>query len=142
MDSLNEVIHKESNKEKQKSKELKAIGLKENSTSLIQRQLSNEQQTKDKSISKHRLKKQRLNSEIDQYLNSLLIEGMITQQYWNFHAKACHVLGVALCNQLAINARTGLNSQRLYAFKIKGAMQLHHKQLFESMDDSAPSLNS
>lgn len=130
--SLGEIIHKESSKEKQNAKGLLAIGQKENTARHTQLQVANSQ--KDKTLSKHRLAKLRINAEIDEFLHSLLLDGMIDEQYWPWHAKACHILGIPLCNRLAINARNGANSQRLYASKIKGALQLKAKRQYESID--------
>lgn len=150
MHSLNEVIHKESSKEKLNAKGLKPLGirpkakeLKENTAVNTQMQMSNGQQTKGEH-SKYRLAQMRKNSEIDSFLNDLLIEGLINAEYWSFHAKACHALGLSLCNRLAINARNGMNSQRLYAYKIKGALQVHYKQQYDNQTthsgDSQPEI--
>lgn len=143
MDSLKQVIHKESSKENLNAKGLKPLGqtpqakgLKENTPVHTQMQMSNGQQTKGE-LSKHRLKQMRLNAQIDEFLTQLFMDGMIRQEYWSFHAKACHTLGVPLCNQLAINARNGANSQRLYAYKIKGALQLKAQQEFYSTHNPA-----
>lgn len=138
---LNDILfHKESSKEKLNTKGLKPIdqtpqakGLKENTAVHTQMQMSNGQQTKGEH-SAYRLQKMRKNSEIDSFLTQLLMEDMITSEYWNFHAKAVHVLGMNLCNQLAINARNGLNKQRLYAYKIKGALQLHYKREYDKLE--------
>lgn len=127
---IGKIIHKESSKEKQKTKGLLAIGQKENTPRATQLQVANVQQ--NDTLSQHRLRKLRLNAEIDEFLTALLLEGMITEAYWPWHAKACHTLGIALCNRLAINARNGANSQRLYASKVKGALQLHYKRQFDS----------
>jgi hypothetical protein len=137
MESLDEVFHKERSKENLKIKGLKPLDQRQNakvpkegSKHQGQMQMSNSQQTKD--LSKHRLSKLRSNAEIDEFLHNLLMEDMINDEYWNFHAKAVHTLGIARCNRLAINARNGYNKQSLYATKIKGALQLHAKQQFES----------
>lgn len=141
MDSLNGFIHKERSKENLNAKGLKPLGyrpqakeLKEGSTGDTQQQMSNEQQTKGEQ-SKYRRAKQRQNAEIDNFLHQLLMEGLINSEYWNFHAKAAHTLGISFCNRIAINARNGLNSQRLYAHKIKGALELHYKQSYEAQTD-------
>lgn len=136
--SIRDIIHKERSKEKPKTKGLKALdqrpqakGLKEGSTVQSQMPMSNEQQTKGEQLSKYRLEKLRKNSEIDNYLYGLLNENLINIEYWSFHAKAVHTLGINFCNMLAINARNGSKPQQLYAFKIKGAMQVHYKRLFD-----------
>lgn len=136
-ENIREVIHKESSKEKLNAKGLmplgktpQAKGLKEGITGQAQEQMSNAQQSKGEN-SRYRLEKMRKNSEIDSFLTQLLMEGMINQEYWSFHAKAVHTLGINLCNQLAINARNGANSQRLYAYKIKGALQVHFKAEYD-----------
>lgn len=131
-EQIGKIIHKESSKEKQKTKGLLAIGQKENTLHAAQLQVANVQQ--DNTPSQHRLRKLRLNAEIDEFLTGLLLEGVITEAYWPWHAKACHTLGVQVCNRLAINARNGANSQRLYAAKIKGALQLQAKRAYEQQD--------
>jgi hypothetical protein len=132
-ESIGQVFHKESNKENLNTKGLMPLGqrpeaneLKEGSKGRRQMQIAYGQT--DQSLSKHRLAKLRLNAEIDQFLDNLTDEGMVSEAYRNFHAKACHVLGLQRCNRIAVNARNGINSERLYAAKIKGALQLHYKE--------------
>ena len=142
-ESLGSIIHKESSKEKLKTKGLKPLdqrpqakGLKEGSTGQSQMPMSNEQQTKgEQPLSKHRLEKLRKNSEIDQFLFKLMEMNLINEAYWSFHAKAVHTLGISFCNRLALNALNGRTPQQLYAVKIKGAMQVHYKQIFDGAED-------
>lgn len=141
-ESIGSFIHKESSKEKLKTKGLKPLdqrqqtkGLKENSTGKSLMQTSIEQQTKGEHLSKHRLEKLRKNSEIDQFLFKLMEMGLINEAYWSFHAKAIHTLGIQFCNRLAINSLNGTTPQKLYATKIKGAMQVHYKQIFDRAED-------
>lgn len=144
-ETIGEVFHKKGTQKNLNAKghmplgqRPQAKGLKEGTTPPAQMQMSNGQQPEP--ISKHRLRKQRLNAEIDSFLTNLLNEGMINEQFWNFHAKACHLLGLQTCNRIAVNARNGANSQRLYAFKIKGAMQQHLKNKYDEL--STPDLDS
>lgn len=137
-ESIGDIIHKESSKEKLKTKSLKPLGktpqakgLKDFTDTSQQLQMSNEQRTKGEQLTAYRLKKLRINSEIDRFLHDLLIDGLINQSYWSFHAKAVHTLGIQFCNMIAINSRNGTNPQKLYAFKIKGALQVYHKQQFD-----------
>lgn len=130
-ESLQTFFHKESNKEKLKTKGLLSIGQKENTLHRTQMQVANDKEVK--TLSKHRLTKLRQNAEIDEYLLNLMAEGMIDEQYLPWHAKACHRLGIQTCNRLAINARNGANSQRLYASKIKGALLLQSKREYEQL---------
>jgi hypothetical protein len=88
-----------------------------------------------KHLSKYRLEKLRKNSEIDHFLFKLMELGLINEQYWAFHAKAIHTLGVQFCNRLAINALNGKTPQQLYAVKIKGALQVHYKEQFDRVED-------
>ncbi len=143
-ESIGQIIHKESLiKEKLKTKGLKPLGkrkdyrLKENTAVETQTQMSNVPQTKgeqaNRSLSSYRLEKLRLNAEIDAYLEQLLRENMINQEYYSFHAKAVHTLTLTVCRNIYLNALNGSQPQRLYAYKIKGAMQLQAKQLYDSM---------
>lgn len=75
-----------------------------------------------------RTRNQLINFEIDEYLYQLVSEGMITEQFMPYFAKACHVLGISTVNRLKINAINGNDRQKLFAYKIKGALQLHYKR--------------
>lgn len=80
-----------------------------------------------------RTRNQLKNFEIDEYLNQLIMEQMIDERFVPFYAKACHTLGIQTVNRLKINSVNGNNRQKLFAYKVKGAMQLHFKQEFERL---------
>ena len=79
---------------------------------------------------KSRTRNQIINFEIDEFLFNLLNEGLIEAEFVSYYAKACHTLGIPMVNRLAINARNGNQPTRLFAYKVKGALQLHYKQLY------------
>ncbi len=127
------VIHKESSKE---NKRPKALSLKDKSFSKI-----SHTQSKDNSKSDERLKpfsstaqkvqsrlNARKNAEIDDFLISLLMEDVIDEAYWKFHTKCVYTLGLQQYNQLLVEARSGRNPKHLFAFKLKGALELHYKK--------------
>ena len=89
-----------------------------------------EEQLDNRHPDKARTRTQRLNFEIDQFLFNLLTEGMIVEAWLPYYAKACHALGIAMVNRIAINARNGKTPDRLFAYKVKGAMNLHYKQIY------------
>lgn len=70
----------------------------------------------------------RKNAEIDEFLISLLMEGLIDEAYWKFHTKCVHTLGLRTYNQLVVEARSGRIPKNLLAFKLKGAIELHYKK--------------
>ena len=78
-----------------------------------------------------RTRNQLLNHQIDEYLYQLITEGMIDERFVPFYAKACHALGINTINRLKVNAYNGNDKQKLFAYKVKGAMQLYYKQEYE-----------
>lgn len=157
-ESIGSFIHKESSKEKQKSKAYslmaKGKSLKAKGSSVAQavkpdfnlleaahqakaeRQLAIEEQA-NKDLSSYRLEKLRANAAIDQFLDQLLTNELIAPSFRNFHAKAIHTLSLTVCQRLAIEAVNGRTPQKLYAYKVKGAMQLHYKQVYDAAGLSA-----
>jgi hypothetical protein len=127
------VIHKESSKENKRSK---ALSHKDKSFSKIAHPNVN-----DNSKSYERLKPSstlaqktqtrlnaRRNAEIDDFLISLLMEDIIDEAYWKFHTKCIYTLGLECYNQLLVEARSGRTPKNLFAFKLKGALELHYKK--------------
>lgn len=142
-ESIGRIFHKESSKEKLKTKGLMPLGkrkgerLKENTKVHSQMQMPNVQQTKgeqhiNRELSSYRLEKLRKNAEIDSFLEQLLTENIINKDYFAFHAKAIHTLGLPACRKIYIQSLNGETPQRLYAYKIKGALQLHFKIIYEA----------
>ncbi len=71
--------------------------------------------------------------EIDDYVFRLVIEGLVSEDYQPFMASACTLLGLQRVNHIVIQVKQGQNirePQRLLAWKIKAAVQLHHKRIF------------
>lgn len=139
--SVAEVIHKKKEaKKKQETKGQLSVGQLDNRTigknsteeiisqptiiTEVNRLQDNRQEEKS------RTRNQINNIEIDEQLQQLMIEGMIEVQFMPYYAKACHVLGIATVNALAINARNGRAPARLFAYKVKGAMSLHFKRAY------------
>lgn len=132
--NLAEVFHKESSKE---NKRPKALSLKDKSFRVAK------DVSKDNSKSDERPKPQaqqaqtrlnaRRNAEIDDFLISLVMEGIIDEAYWKFHTKCVYTLGLDRYNQLLIEARAGRTPKNLFAFKLKGSLELHFKkQIYKS----------
>lgn len=152
-ESLGSIIHKESSKEKHKSKGYslmaKGIRLRAKGSNIAdavkpdfnlleaaqeadeQRQLAIADQA-NKELSSYRLEKLRHNAEIDLFLDQLLTNKLIAPAFRNFHAKAIHTLTLTVCQRLAIESVSGRSPQMLYAYKVKGAMQLHYKQAYDT----------
>lgn len=149
-ENINRIIHKESSKEKPKAESYKLLD-KKNSEQLIegskwQTELPtpNRQQTKseqhiNRELSSYRLEKLRKNSEIDKFLEQLLIENIINLEYKPFHAKAVHLLGLEECRKIYLNVIGYPTPSKLYSFKVKGAMQLHYKQQYLSTETKVDS---
>jgi hypothetical protein len=72
----------------------------------------------------------RKNAELDQYLLSLLMEDIIDEAFWKWHAKAIHTLGLSKYNRIVIVARDGDHPKRLLSYMVKGALQLQAKNRF------------
>lgn len=138
---LNEVIHKEKEaKRKLKAKGLSPIVPMDNSSIGLgyhSRQEPIEQgsieQLDNTQLSAARKRKQLLNHQIDEFLEQLINEEMIDERFIPFYAKACHALGIQTVNRLKINALNGNNRQKLFAYKVKGAMQLHDKRIYDAL---------
>ena len=129
-DHIEKDIHKESSKE---NKRPKALSLKDKSFSRVAQRnpignsKSNQTQKSLAERTQTRLNA-RKNAEIDDYLISLLMEGIIDELYWKFHTKCVYTLSLASYNQLVVEARSGRNPKHLLAFKLKGAIELHYKK--------------
>lgn len=143
-----EVIHKEKEpKRKLKTKGLlpivpignRTIG--KNTPLPKETQTSNEQQTiaatSPKEQDKIRTRNQIINMQIDEWLINGAIEGLIQDDYIAYYAKACHTLGLQMMNALRVNAMNGRDPQKLFAYKVKGAMQLHFKKQFYADNPTA-----
>ncbi len=74
----------------------------------------------------------RKNAEIDDFIRILVLDGMIDVNFTAWHAKCIHLLGMQEYNQILIQAR-GADANKppqLFAFKLKGALQLQAKREF------------
>ena len=139
-ESITEIIHKKKEaKKKQKAKGLLPIVPMANSPIGLgyhTRQEAIEQGSIDPSPKRQldaaRTRNQRLNFEIDEFLYELITENMVSEKFLPFYAKACHNLGLSTMNRLKIQSYNGDNKQKLFAYKVKGALQHHFKQQFDS----------
>jgi hypothetical protein len=137
--SINEVIHKKVTK-KLKAKGLSPvvpmanspIGLGYHSRQEAIQQGSVEQPD-TRQPDQARTRNQRINHDIDEYLEQLISSEMIDESFVPFYAKACHKLGISTINRLRLNALNGTNPQKLFAYKVKGALQSQAKREFESI---------
>jgi hypothetical protein len=141
IESIDQVIHRKKEPKKE-TKDIRSIGnrtVAKSSTQilLVNSQLNNNSTHKSigqqDAITKARRHAALKNAEIDEYLNDLVIEGMLHPNFISWGAKCIHTLGLQKVNIIVINARNGNDRQRLLAVKLKGAMQLHFKrQYFET----------
>ncbi len=126
------IIHKKKEaKKKQKAKGQLPIGSREGSTQSNQRQEKSATGVAERLAAKERIRNQILNQEIDRFLNTLFNEGIASEKFGAWYAKCCHQLGIKEVNRLAVNARNGNDPQRLFSYKLKGALQLHYKDIVE-----------
>lgn len=129
LQSIGEVIHKERSKE---NKRPKALSLKDKSFKIHQSNDNGNSESNIRPKSEVERTQTRLNArknaEIDDYLISLLMEGIIDEAYWKFHTKCIYTLSHERYNTLVVEARSGRNPKHLLAFKLKGALELHYKK--------------
>lgn len=78
--------------------------------------------------------------QIDDYVFQLVMEGLVDEDYSPFAAKCCTVLGLQRVHKIVLQVRQGekvQNPQRLLAWKLNGALQLHYKkQLYLDSSDT------
>lgn len=74
------------------------------------------------------------NAEIDEFIQNLIMEGIVDENFFAWTAKCIHTLGLVKVNSLVVNARNGNNPQKLLSFKLNGALQAHYKRQFDSLD--------
>lgn len=146
-ESIQKVIHnKKEAKKKQKAKDLKPIDLKtyrtigEGSTQSHSTQEPKAPEVEvpldNRTTGASRTRNQIKNFQIDELLYGLVAESLIDQKYLSYFAKACHQLGIDKVNMIAINSRDGLSPQKLFAYKIKGALSLHYKREYIKLNDT------
>lgn len=77
--------------------------------------------------------------EIDNYVMNLVIEGLVAEEYFQRAAKVCTVLGLQYVNRMVLQVRNatcdpnkGQSKQKLLAWKMNGALQLHYKRILFS----------
>jgi hypothetical protein len=71
------------------------------------------------------------NAEIDEFIQNLIMEGIVDEKFFAWTAKCIHTLGLVKVNSIVVNARNGKNPQRLLSFKLQGALQVHFKRQFD-----------
>lgn len=74
------------------------------------------------------------NAEIDEYIKTLVMEGIVDPKFTAWVAKCIHTLSLRTVNELVVNSRNGRDKQKLLAYKLNGALQLHHKNKYLSID--------
>ena len=137
MDHIAKIIHKE--KEPKRNTEGKALSHKERKVRVARMSTNDKDKSKDKQKTGAKSSKDasqtdenrvrsRKNAEIDTALLRLLMDDMIDKPYWKFHTKCAHVLGLQYYIQLANESRDGRKPKNLFAFKLKGAIELHYKE--------------
>ncbi len=142
--TIGEVIHKRKEaKEKQRDKGHLPYVQMDNSTNgydttAVNTELSNTEEqsstVQDNKRADLPKNKQLLQSAaIDEYLLELVMDDVIDPQFTPWVAKCCYALTVPVVNRLVISARAGREPKKLLAFKLKAAMQLHHKRVFQSL---------
>lgn len=151
VESLGEVIHKEKKQKKTTDKRSTDNSLLDNS-SIVQgsttvkslpEQLSAHQNRRkaigqEQLAKRERLHRQTRNLEIDESLQSWVMEGLVDIAYASWVAKCCHTLSLEVVNRLAINARNGKYPQRLFSSLLKGSMNLKAKQDYYDMERLNP----
>jgi hypothetical protein len=144
LESIDNIIHKEKEpKRKLKTKGLLSIGqldyrtVGKNSTSENKTQQAKVTEVTtlqdNRNINIATTRNQMLNYQIDEFLEELLMDKMISEQFLPFYAKACHKLGITTVNRLRVNALNGNDKQKLFAYKVKGALQIYYKREFEAL---------
>lgn len=138
-DSIGEVIHKKVAK-KLKAKGLSPVVPMANSPIGLEyhtRQEPTEQgsveQPDTRQLDVTRTRNQRINHDIDEFLEQLLRDEMIDERFVPFYAKACHKLGINTMNRLKVNSLNGRDRQKLFAYKVKGALQSQAKREYEAI---------
>ena len=91
------------------------------------RHMTKEQMAKGELEDLERSKRALLNAEIDEFLDSLIRDGMTNEAYRGYVAKSIYTLGLQKVNELRIKALNGKSPQHLFNSKIKGALELHRK---------------
>lgn len=150
-----EVIHKERSKERQKDNSQLpigqlAIGQKDRTVgSRVARDVKhpltevesppNKQQEQAIDQSESALGKAERRSraiktlEVDDYLIQLVCEGLLDEGFIPYFAKVCYTIGLQKVNMLVNNVRgddKARDKKKLLAWKMNGALQLHHKKAY------------
>lgn len=129
---IGELFHKEKEpKRNLKVKRSKALSLKERIPDVSRPNIT-EVGKKVRSKEQHKSLTSRAsaakNARIDEYLFDLLMRELIDEEYWKFHTKCMHVLGIEKYNQLVVESVDGKNPKHLLAYKLKGALEFDAKK--------------
>lgn len=138
-ESIGDIFHKRK-EAKEKTVEQKTINHRplDNSTIVEGSTPSNDSKTQKNSSNRQKSpsvtsrKKALEAAEIDSFLDDLVIEGLLVDEFVPWAAKACYTIGVMKMNRLAIKARSGRQPQKLFAYMVNGAVRLEQKRLFYS----------
>lgn len=131
---IGEIFHKERSKENKRSKGSK--GSKALSLKVRVARLSSPKRTDESKEERPKARQQSLNSrasaaknaKIDEYLLDLLMRDLIDEDFWKFHTKAMHQLGMNKYNSLYLESLDGRNPKHLLAYKLKGAIDFDAKK--------------
>lgn len=85
--------------------------------------MSKEQMEQQELDDLERSKRQLRDAEIDKFLDSLIRDGMLNEDYRKWVAKAIYMLGLKEVNDIRIQSLNGKSPQHLFVFKLKGAME-------------------
>jgi hypothetical protein len=92
-----------------------------------------------------RHKRQRKASEIDDYLFSLVMDGLVAEDFISWHAYCLYTLGHERYHAVVLDLRRSVergqlsgkivtSPMKLFAYKLKGRLQLHARQQFYRED--------
>lgn len=151
LDSLNDVFHKEEKEAKRrKTKGHMPYDHMDNSTNgkgSTQDSIVNGTNDTNGDKSQHippSFVQQRKDIELDYYMHSLVIEGLVDFEFVSWHCGAVNTLGMYRYNLIVLKVRRAVAAGRegrarpirqpahLFAGKVKGALQLHAREQFYS----------
>ena len=153
MDSIGKIIHNEKKEPKKRNTEVQlSTVLLDNSTtegitkdSIVNRTKDAEDNRgQDNSTTYNR--RQRKHIEIDQYVFSLIDEGLVAMSYKPWHCKVIYTIGLERYNTVVLELRGSIergktghgkridNPKAMLAYILKGHMQLHAMHQFTRED--------
>lgn len=141
--SAGRVFHKEESSKEENTKEhLSSVQLYRSTDgkgSTDDSVVNSTMDTKDRRSQAQRNTRLRQDIEIDEYLFSLINEGLVNFKFKAWHARCIYTLGIERYNSVLLDIRDAVsrgkqgsgkpisNPAALFAYKLKGTMQLHAK---------------